>query len=74
MEHFLIENRLNLDTRYTLLSRGNVIRLHEVGLEVNVWTVNRKKEMDYVIRELGVDMVTTEYYHELDEAADRGVM
>lgn len=74
VEHFLIENCLNLDTRYTLLGRGNVIRLHEAGLEVNVWTVNRKKEMDYVIRELGVDMVTTEYYHELDEAADRGVM
>lgn len=65
VEHFLIENRLNLDTRYTLLSRGNVMRLHEAGLEVNVWTVNRKKDTEYVIRELGVDMVTTEYYHEL---------
>lgn len=73
VEHFLIENRLNLDTRYTLLSRGSVMRLHEAGLEVNVWTVNRKKDMEYVIRELGVDMVTTEYYHELDEAADVGV-
>ena len=72
VEHFLIENRLNLDTRYTLLGRGNVMRLHDAGLEVNVWTVNRKKDMEYVLRDLGVDMVTTEYYHELDEAADEG--
>lgn len=63
VEHWLIENRINLDTRYTLLSRGNVMRLHEAGLEVNVWTVNRKKDVEYVIQELGADMVTTEYYH-----------
>lgn len=65
VEHFLIENRLNLDTRYTLLSHGNVMRLHEAGLEINVWTVNRRKDMEYVVKELGVDMVTTEYYHEI---------
>lgn len=71
VEHFLIENRINLDTRYTLLSRGNVMRLHEAGLQINVWTVNRKKDMDYVIRELGVDMVTTEFYHELPEKKEK---
>lgn len=71
VEHFLIENGINLDTRYTLLSRGNVIRLHEAGLQVNVWTVNRKKDMEYVIRELGVDMVTTEFYHELPEKKEK---
>ena len=71
VEHFLIENRINLDTRYTLLSRGNVMRLHEAGLQVNVWTVNRKKDMEYVIRELGVDMVTTEFYHELPEKKEK---
>lgn len=67
VENFLISNRLNLDTRYTLLTRGTVMRLQEAGLEVNVWTVNRKKDMEYVIKELGVDMVTTEYYYELDD-------
>ena len=36
VEHFLIENGINLDTRYTLLSRDNVIRLHEAKLQVNV--------------------------------------
>lgn len=72
VEHFLIENRLNLDTRFTLLSRGNVMRLHDAGLAVNVWTVNRKKDMEYVLQDLGVDMVTTEYYHELDEVAGEG--
>ena len=71
VEHFLIENRINLDTRYTLLSRGNVMRLHEAGLQINVWTVNRKKDMEYVIRELGVDMVTTEFYHELPEKKEK---
>lgn len=71
VEHFLIENGINLDTRYTLLSRGNVIRLHEAGLQVNVWTVNRKKDMEYVIRELGADMVTTEFYHELPEKKEK---
>lgn len=71
VERFLIENGINLDTRYTLLSRGNVIRLHEAGLQVNVWTVNRKKDMEYVIRELGVDMVTTEFYHELPEKKEK---
>lgn len=70
VEHFLMENRLNLDTRYTLLGRGTVMRLHDAGLEVNVWTVNRKSDMEYVLRDLGVDMVTTEYYHEPDWEAE----
>lgn len=66
VENFLILNRLNLDARYTLLTRGTVMRLQEAGVEVNVWTVNAKKDMEYVVRELGVDMVTTEYYYELN--------
>lgn len=62
LERWLIENRINLDTRYTLLSAANVMRLHREGLLVNVWTVNKKKDFDRLAYEYGVDMITTEYY------------
>lgn len=64
VEHFLIENQLNLDARHTLVSRGTVMRLHEAGLQVNVWTVNKKEDMRRMIEDVGVDMITTEYYYE----------
>ncbi len=62
LEEWLVRNRLNLDVRHNLLSKGNVMRLHAEGIEVNVWTVNRKADFVRMIREFGVDMVTTEYY------------
>lgn len=62
LENWLIENRINLDTRYTLLSKGNVMRLQEAGLEVNVWTVNTEKEFRRMAEELKVDYVTSNYY------------
>ena len=65
LERWLIENRINLDTRYTLLSRENVAHLHENGLEVNVWTVNDKEVTERMVKEWKVDMVTTEFYHEI---------
>lgn len=65
VEQWLITNRINLDTRYTLLSEGNVMRLHAAGLEVNVWTVNKKKDMERMLKKLKVDMVTTEFYHKI---------
>lgn len=64
VEHWLIENHINLDARYTLVGKGNVMRLHEAGLEVNVWTVNKREDMLRMLEEVGVDMVTTEYYYE----------
>lgn len=64
VEHWLIENHINLDARYTLVGEGNVMRLHEAGLEVNVWTVNKREDMLRMLEEVGVDMVTTEYYYE----------
>jgi glycerophosphoryl diester phosphodiesterase len=66
LEQWLIENKINLDTRYNLLSAGNVMRLHEAGLLVNVWTVNRKSDFLYMVNELGVDMVTTEFYFSVE--------
>ena len=65
VENWLIENRLNLDARHTLVSRGNVMRLHDAGLAVNVWTVNRREDMIRLLMEVGVDMVTQEYYYEI---------
>lgn len=62
LEQWLMENRINLDARYTLISRGNVIRLHGAGLEINVWTVNTEKDFRRMTEELGVDYVTSNYY------------
>lgn len=33
---------------------------HQMGLSVNVWTVNKKEDMDYFIKE-GADYITTDY-------------
>ena len=35
-----IENQIDLDSRYSLLSASDVYRLQSVGRQVNVWTVN----------------------------------
>lgn len=61
LEQWLIDNRINLDTRYTLLSEGNVMRLHKAGIQINVWTVNRKEDF-LRLENWGVDMITTEKY------------
>lgn len=67
LEQWLIDNRINLDTRYTLLSQGNVMRLHTAGIQVNVWTVNKKSDFVRMVRDFRVDMVTTEYYFDYKE-------
>lgn len=67
LEQWLTENRIHLDTRYQLLSKGNVMRLHKDGIQVNVWTVNRRADFMRMVREFKVDMVTTEYYFTLSE-------
>lgn len=62
LEQWLIQHRIQLDSRYTLLSRGNVMRLHEAGICVNVWTVNKKEDFVRLSRNFEVDMITTEYF------------
>ena len=52
----LLENAKN--------SKEDVEKLHKAGLFVNVWTVNKEEEMKRLLDEVGVDMVTTEYYFE----------
>ena len=61
VEQWLIENRIHLDSRYTLVTPGSVIRLHNEGIQINVWTVNRREDLEK-LEKMGVDMVTTEYY------------
>ncbi len=61
---WLTENEISLDSRYTLVSKEDVEKLHKAGLFVNVWTVNKEEEMKRLLDEVGVDMVTTEYYFE----------
>ncbi|MDR1517531.1 MAG: glycerophosphodiester phosphodiesterase [Dysgonamonadaceae bacterium] len=39
---------------------------HKLGLEVNVWTVNKEEDMKYFI-ELGVDIITTDQPEELQK-------
>lgn len=62
LEQWLIENRINLDTRYSLVNKGNIMRLQAAGIEINVWTVNTEKEFRRMTEELGVDYVTSNYY------------
>lgn len=70
LEQWLIENRIHLDTRYQLLSKGNVMRLHKEGILINVWTVNRRADFMRMVQEYDVDMVTTEYYYTLTEGEE----
>ena len=54
----LIHHGIGLDCRFTLLSEEHVDRMHDEGLSVNVWTINKEKDYIRVTEELGVDMVT----------------
>ncbi len=65
LERWLIENRISLDARYTLVDAAVTEHLHREGLSVNVWTVNDRKEMERMVNEIGVDMVTTEFYYDI---------
>ena len=63
LEAWLIQNRIHLDSRYTLITPGTVMRLHKEGIQINVWTVNKREDIRRMIR-MGVDMITTEYYYD----------
>ena len=65
VEQWLVKNHINLDTRHTLLTEGTVMRLHAAGLQVNVWTVNKKRDTERMLKKFKVDMITTEFFHEI---------
>ena len=50
-----------MDYRNTILKANEhwVAEAHALGLEVNVWTVNTREEMEYFLN-LGVDYITTD--------------
>lgn len=56
-----IENQIDLDSRYSLLSASDVYRLQSVGRQVNVWTVNNIEKAYELVNNFHVDMITTEY-------------
>ena len=61
-EDWLVETlkkyRLDLDIKYSALTRELVEKVHGIGREVNVWTVNTVEDADRMI-DLGVDYITT---------------
>lgn len=56
-----IQNAIDLDTRYTLITPSQVSLLHDGGRKVNVWTVNVLDKAFELVNDANVDMLTTEY-------------
>lgn len=54
----LVAHGIGIDSKQNLISERFVDELHDVGLTVNVWTVEAGKDYRRVVEELGVDMVT----------------
>ena len=61
-EDWLVETlkkyRLDLDIKYSALTRELVEKVHGIGREVNVWTVNTLEDAERMM-DLGVDYITT---------------
>lgn len=61
-EDWLVETlkkyRLDLDIKYSALTRELVEKVHGIGREVNVWTVNTLEDAEKMM-DLGVDYITT---------------
>lgn len=56
----VIEQKINISCWSTLLTKQMADKFHKAGLKVGVWTVNDKKMAAYVIKEYGVDYLTTD--------------
>ncbi len=56
--NLLCTNKLDLDIRYTLLTKDNIKLLHKYGVKVNCWTCNKKGEAEKLAK-YGVDYITT---------------
>ena len=54
----LAKYNLNLDVRYSSLTKEIVDRLHGLGLKVNCWTCDTKEDADKLVA-MGVDFITT---------------
>ena len=55
----MAKNRIGADAYYAILNEEKVARLHELGLEVNVWTLDLPEQAETAMR-WGVDYITTD--------------
>jgi len=53
-----IEHKMDLDVVHSIVTKEAVDRMHEAGLKVNTWTVDRIEDFDRV-KAAGVDFITT---------------
>jgi len=53
-----IEHKMDLDAVHTIITKAAVDRMHQAGLKVNAWTVDRVEDFDRV-KAAGVDFITT---------------
>ena len=53
-----IEHTMDLDVTHSIVTKAAVDRMHQAGLKVNVWTVDRIEDFDRV-KAAGVDFITT---------------
>lgn len=53
-----IERKMDLDVVHSIVTKQAVDRMHEAGLKVNVWTVDRVEDFERV-KAAGVDFITT---------------
>lgn len=58
LEETLQKYRLDLDIKHVAITKERVSRLHELGIEVNVWTVDTEELAERMI-DYGVDYITT---------------
>lgn len=54
----LVREKLDLDIKYTALTKEIVDEMHAAGIKVNCWTVDTPEDANKLI-EYGVDMITT---------------
>ena len=54
----LLKDRIDIDIKYTGLTKGLVELFHGAGLKVNCWTVDDVKTANELI-EMGVDYITS---------------
>ena len=54
----LISHRFDIDVHYKALNEANIQRLHDAGLLINCWTVDKKKTAEKLAL-MGVDYITT---------------
>jgi len=53
-----IERKMDLDAVHTIITKQAVDRMHQAGLKVNAWTVDRVEDFDRM-KAAGVDFITT---------------